>query len=120
LLISGLAFIVAGLAASVSLVALLFGAADPLVALMSSLDKVYSGVWLVFAAALLVAGVSLVGGALRGVRSNLVRGPTLYILGASLGVIGLFLFFAREPASAVLALVAGLVLIVVEYRSELI
>lgn len=121
LVIAGVIFVAAGVAAAATLAAFLVVQPEGISRLsFTGREFAYGAVWLIFSIALLVAGTSMATGAIRGARRDLVRGPTLYILGTCLGVIGLFLLTAHQVVSAGLAIVAGLVLIIVEYRSELI
>lgn len=81
-------------------------------------DELYVFVWVVFSLSLLAAGLSLLSAAWRARRYNMVPGPTLYIAGASLMVIALFLLAAGVPAYAMITGAVGAVLMVAEYGSE--
>lgn len=81
-------------------------------------DALYVLVWVVFSLSLLAAGVALLSAAWRARRYNMVPGPTLYLAGASLMIIALFLLAAGVPIYAVIAGAVGAALMVAEYSSE--
>lgn len=79
----------------------------------------YHAVWLVFFLALLAVGVSLIVSTVTGRSDDVVPGPSLYVMGSSLVIAGMFqLVFGNIELAAVTGLV-GIVLMVVEYRSAL-
>ncbi len=75
--------------------------------------------WLVFTLSLFASGVTLIAAAVQGRRRDLVSGPWLYLLGASLAVIGLYLLLYQPAWYAWLALVLGLVVIWAEWALEI-
>jgi hypothetical protein len=93
-------------------------AAAPAAPLFSQRDTLYVAVWSVFSASLLAAGLSLLYAAWRARRHNMVPGPTLYVTGASLLVIALFVFAAGAPLLGALAVAAGGALMAAEYGSD--
>lgn len=81
---------------------------------------IYHAVWLVFFLALLVVGVSMIVSTIRGRSSDIIPGPSLYVMGTSLVVAGMFqMVFGNIEMAAITGLI-GVVLMVVEYRSALI
>ncbi len=80
---------------------------------------IYHSVWLLFFLALLVTGISLIIAAIRGRSEDIVPGPSIYIMGTTMVIAGMFqLLFGNMELAAVTGLV-GVVLMVVEYRSAL-
>ncbi|MGV6859137.1 MAG: hypothetical protein ACWA5X_09200 [bacterium] len=79
------------------------------------LQMLYEGLWLLFFASLFTLGISLVVSALRKVRRNAVPGPTLYVMGASLMVLGLMMAMYDQVFQAALSLGMGLVLMIAEW-----
>lgn len=80
---------------------------------------VYYLIWIVFFLALLAAGISLMIAAMKGWSDDIVPGPSIYVMGTSLVIAGMFqLVFGDIELAAVTGLV-GVVLMVVEYRSAL-
>ncbi len=80
---------------------------------------IYHAVWLVFFLTLLAVGVSLMVSVIKGRSRDIVPGPSLYIMGTSLVIAGMFqLVFGNIELAAVTGLI-GIVLMVVEYRSAL-
>lgn len=84
----------------------------------SDRDALFVATWCVFAASLVAAGVSLLWSAWRARARNLVPGPTLYLAGASLMVIAMFLVAAGTLAAAVAAAIVATALMMTEYFSE--
>lgn len=81
---------------------------------------IYHAAWLLFFAGLLAAGISLMVSTVKGRREDIIPGPSLYVMGVSLVIAGMVqLLFGRPELAAATAL-AGIVLMVVEYRSALI
>ncbi len=80
-----------------------------------SFQVLYEGLWLLFFASLFVLGGSLLVSALRKVTHNAVPGPTLYVMGASLMVIGLMMLMYDQVFQAALAMGIGLVLMIAEW-----
>ena len=79
----------------------------------------YQAVWMVFFLAMLAAGISLMIAAIRGRSSDIVPGPSIYVMGTTLVIAGMFqLLFGEFERAAVTGLV-GMVLMVAEYRSAL-
>ena len=79
----------------------------------------YYAIWIVFFMALLAAGISLMVAAIKGWSDDIVPGPSIYVMGTSLVIAGMFqLVFGNIELAAVTGLV-GVVLMVVEYRSAL-
>lgn len=81
---------------------------------------IYHFLWWCFFASLAIAAISALISVTRGRTSDLVPGPTLYLLGSTLVVNGLFLFMFGAWVFAVSAIAAGILLMLVEYRSALI
>lgn len=81
-------------------------------------DVVYVAMWCVFALSVLAAGVSLAYSAVRGRGHNMVPGPTLYVAGASLFIIALFLVAGGALLVALVFALIGAVLMIIEYGSD--
>lgn len=86
--------------------------------LLSPLSTYYFA-WLVFFAALIATGISLMVAAVQGRREDIVPGPSLYLMGAALMIAGMAQLAFGRPLLAMLSAAAGLVLMYVEYRSAL-
>lgn len=78
----------------------------------------FHALWLVFALSLFATGVNLIVAGVQRRRRDLVPGPWLYLLGASLAVIGLYLLLYQPAWYAWLALLAGLVVVWAEWALE--
>ncbi len=76
---------------------------------------IYYSVWQVAALCLLISGISVVRSGFKRKRHDLVPGPTLYLLGLSVIVIGFFLFTFDNMLLAVLAVVLGALLVYWEW-----
>lgn len=76
-------------------------------------------IWLIFFLSLLVTGIKLFNSALKKRNKDLVSGITLYFLGASLVVIGLFYLVFQEYPYALMAIIAGILCIYVEGTTEI-
>ncbi|MEL7310979.1 MAG: hypothetical protein AAFN07_05690 [Pseudomonadota bacterium] len=66
----------------------------------------------------LVAGLSLLVSAINGRSRNLVPGPTLYLLGLSIAVVAIQVWLTTGDPISLLGLLVGAVLIVLEYRLD--
>ena len=75
-------------------------------------------IWLVFFLSLTVAGFSLLRSGLKRRTHDLVPGPTLYFLGASLVVNGLFLLVVSQYLYAGIAIVLGSVFLYLEHATQ--
>ncbi len=80
---------------------------------------VYHGMWWLFFVSLTIVGLSLLQASVVGRRTNLVPGPTLYVLGATLIINGLFLAMFSEVLWAISAIVVGLVLMYFENQTAI-
>ena len=78
---------------------------------------VYHAMWWLFFLSLSVVGLSLLQAALVARRTNLVPGPTLYVLGATLIINGLFLAMFGQVMWAIAAIAVGLVLMYLENQT---
>ena len=79
---------------------------------------IYNALWIVFFISLLIAGISLIISGVQKKTHDLVPGVPLYLAGASLVVIGFYLFVYDELLYAIIAMVVGLVLVIAEWRSH--
>ncbi len=79
---------------------------------------IYNALWIIFFLSLLIAGINLIISGARKKRHNLVPGISLYLAGASLIMLSFYLFVYDDLRYAVIALVVGLVLMLVEWFSE--
>ncbi len=75
--------------------------------------------WLIFFVSLLITGIKLFISAMKKRTKDLVSGITLYFLGASLVVIGLFYLVFQEYTYALIAIVAGALCIYIEGTTEI-
>lgn len=75
----------------------------------------YEGLWFVFFLSLAVLGISLLFSGFNRRRHNVVPGPTLYLMGASLLAIALMMIMYGQTLHAVVAAVVGVILMVVEW-----
>ena len=82
------------------------------------LSLIYLLLWLLFSLSAAWTGAALLLSARRGARRDIVPGPPLYVAGASLVGIGLFLLIAGALAGGSAAVVVGVMLMVAEYRSD--
>lgn len=81
---------------------------------------IYHALWWCFFVSLSIVGLSLLHAAFRGRTSNLVPGPTLYVLGATLIVNGFFLLMFGAAGWAGLAVFAGAIFMYLEHQTVLI
>lgn len=100
-------------------------ALDHLRALLGEYDlavhlTLQSALWLVIFASGAAVGISLLLAGIRRRRSNLVPGPTLYVLGAGLVCNGLFMLADNAWGWSAFSLLAGAALIWLEGRLDLI
>lgn len=75
--------------------------------------------WGIFFISLLVTGIKLLISALKKRTKDLVPGVTLYFLGASLVVIGLFYLVFEQYTYSVISIVAGALCLYLEGVSEI-
>ena len=80
---------------------------------------VFHLLWLVFFASVLVAGIRLIISAVNKRTTDLVPGHSLYFVGASLVVIGLFYVVFQEMAYAAITIIAGILCIYFEGAAEI-
>ncbi len=80
----------------------------------------YEGLWLLFFASLFVLGASLVVSSARQVTRNVVPGPTLYVMGSSLMVIGLMMLMYDNFWQAMAAMGVGLLLMIAEWYYDIV
>ncbi|NNF52218.1 MAG: hypothetical protein HKN59_07240 [Gammaproteobacteria bacterium] len=80
----------------------------------------YHLAWLVFFAGLLVVGVSLIYATINGRSEDIVPGPSIYVMGASLIVAAMLQLMFGRPGLAAACAVAGIALMIAEYRSAFI
>ncbi|MEO0574223.1 MAG: hypothetical protein AAF004_02085 [Pseudomonadota bacterium] len=66
----------------------------------------------------LIAGLSLLWSALKGRRRDVIPGPTLYLLGLCLAVLGAQAALIAGTTLGWLGVIAGIAIIVIEYRSD--
>ncbi|MEM7281719.1 MAG: hypothetical protein AAF438_08835 [Pseudomonadota bacterium] len=78
---------------------------------------VYHAMWWLFFASLAVVGLSLIQASFVGRRNNLVPGPTLYLLGATLIINGFFLLMFGQAGWAALAILSGVVFMYLENQT---
>lgn len=83
-------------------------------------EVLFLAAWAIFSFSLVIAGLALLRAAWRGRRRNLVPGPTLYVAGACLVVMALFMLAAGALVPSALTALLGGILIVAEYRSDVI
>ena len=79
----------------------------------------YMLIWLVFFVSLAIAGLSLLRSGFVRRKHDLVPGPTLYFLGASLVINGLYLLVVNQFAYAGIAIAAGLVFLYLEHATHI-
>ncbi len=75
--------------------------------------------WAVFFLSLLITGIKLIISALNKRTKDLVPGLSLYFLGASLVVIGLFYFVFGQLTYALLSVAVGILSIYIEGTTEI-
>ena len=80
---------------------------------------VFHLLWLVFFLSVLVAGIRLIISAVNKRTTDLVPGLSLYFVGASLVVIGLFYVVFQQAAYATVAIIAGILCIYFEGAAEI-
>lgn len=80
---------------------------------------VFHLLWVVFFLSLLLTGIKLLISALNKRTKDLIPGVSLYFLGASLVIIGLFYLVFGEFVYALIAIVAGVLCIYIEGTSEI-
>ncbi|MEM7401201.1 MAG: hypothetical protein AAF304_04545 [Pseudomonadota bacterium] len=76
-------------------------------------------IWAVFFISLLVTGIKLLISAIKKRNKDLVSGLTLYFLGASLVVIGLFYLIFQQYTYALITIIVGALCIYLEGATEL-
>ena len=76
-------------------------------------------IWAIFFINLLIAGFKLINSALNKRTKDLVPGLTLYFLGASLVVIGLFYLVFEQYGYAAIAIIVGALCIYLEGTTEI-
>ena len=76
-------------------------------------------IWAIFFINLLIAGFKLINSALNKRTKDLVPGLTLYFLGASLVIIGLFYLVFEQYTYAIAAIVTGALCIYLEGLTEI-
>ncbi|HID80940.1 MAG TPA: hypothetical protein EYH06_14305 [Chromatiales bacterium] len=79
---------------------------------------IYNALWIIFFISFLIAGISLIISGVRRKLHDLVPGISLYLAGASLIVIGFYLFIYDELIYAAVAMLVGLTLMIVEWFSK--
>lgn len=117
----GAGFLVAGgwsVASALQAVARMLGDLDA--SIYGWREVLFLIVWAVFSFSLVVAALALLRGAWRARRRDLVPGPTLYVAGACLVTIGLFMLEAGALVPSALTVLLGATLIAAEYRSDII
>ncbi len=75
--------------------------------------------WLIFFISLFITGVKLIISAINKRTTDLVPGLTLYFVGASLVVIGLFYLIFQETTYALMAIIIGILCIYFEGAAEI-
>lgn len=80
---------------------------------------VLASLWLLAAVMLAIAGLSLVISALVRKRSNLIPGPTLYLLGLAVVGIGIYFLVFHQWVPGVIATIAGIVICYWEYAFDI-
>ena len=80
---------------------------------------VFHMVWAVFFLSLLVTGIKLLISALNKRTNDLVPGISLYFLGSSLVIIGLFYLVFGQHMYALISIIAGALCIYLEGTSEI-
>lgn len=82
-------------------------------------SMVFHALWLIFFLSLLVAGIKLVISAVSKRTTDLVPGLSLYFVGVSLVIIGLFYIVFQQATYAVIAIIVGIVCIYFEGAAEI-
>ncbi|NNF16145.1 MAG: hypothetical protein HKN70_05315 [Gammaproteobacteria bacterium] len=80
-------------------------------------EMIFRALWGIVAIAFVATGLSLLLAAIRRRHTNMVPGPTLYILGAALVIISMFLISDGGWLSGAIIAAAGLATMWLEYRS---
>lgn len=80
----------------------------------------YEGLWLVFFVSLTVLGISLLFSGFNRRQHNVVPGPTLYFMGAALLAIALMMTMYGQVLHAVVAAVAGVTLMIIEWYYDVV
>jgi len=75
--------------------------------------------WVVFFLSLLIAGIKLLISALNKRAKDLVPGVSLYFLGASILIIGLFYLLFGQFMFALISIIAGVLFIYIEGTTEI-
>ena len=76
-------------------------------------------VWVVFFISLFITGIKLLISAVKKRSKDLVSGTTLYFLGASLVIIGLFYLLFQEYTYALIAMLSGTLCVYLEGATEI-
>ncbi len=76
-------------------------------------------IWLVFFISLLITGIKLLISGLKKRKKDLVSGITLYFLGASLVIIGLFYFVFEQYIYMAISMIIGALCIFLEGATEI-
>lgn len=87
---------------------------------VTSHQYLYEGLWLVFLVSLSVLGLSLVISGFQKRQHDIVPGPTLYLMGASLLGIALMMTMYGQVLHAVVAAMAGVTLMVIEWYYDVV
>lgn len=90
--------------------------ADGIRALLTPMAT-YHLAWLVFFVSMIVIGVSLMVATIKGRSEDIVPGPSIYFMGAALLVVAMLQLMFGRPGLAAASAIAGVVLMVAEYRS---
>lgn len=77
----------------------------------------YHFAWLAFFAGMLSVGISLIAASIKGRSEDIVPGPSLYIMGAALLIAAMCQLLFGRPGLAAVSALAGVALMVAEYRS---
>lgn len=123
LILLGLVIAAAGLLLSFIISVLLFDQFQTLgiePAVVSPNQFLYEGLWLLFSLSIAVLGLSLMVSGMAGRRHDIVPGPTLYVMGAAMMAIALMMAMYGQVLHAVLAAIAGLTLMVIEWYYDVV
>ena len=111
--------IVAGLAGLFFIVSLLtLDPAESVYLASGNKELLFRLLWGVVAASFAATGISLLIAAAKKQRTNIVPGPTLYILGVALVVIAMILVSDGGIVGGAVTGVAGMAMMWLEYRSK--
>ncbi len=80
---------------------------------------IFHFIWAVFFISLFITGIKLLISAIKKRNKDLVSGLTLYFLGASLVIIGLFYLVFQQYPYALIAILAGALSIYLEGSTEI-